>query len=240
MRKPKDYFCHALDNFNDFSQLQERIKILSPYVGCFKVGLEAHAMFGAKIIEEIQKNDSKVFLDLKFHDIPRTVFNAVKVSSKLGVDYMNVHTLGGKDMLEAAKDALVLHRTNPHSKIIGVTVLTSHDESFLKKDLNINKSLKVQTTELAQLAYEASLDGIVCSALDIPNFKEKMPSGFFYITPGIRMNKQFHDQRRVATPSQAIKNGSSLIVVGRSLSEVSNNESEELASSILEEITNNV
>lgn len=240
MDREREYLCHALDHFDTFEDLQKRIKNLSPYVGCFKVGLEAHTVFGARIIDEILENDRKVFLDLKFYDIPATVYKAVKAASNLGVHHLNVHALGCRRMLEAAREGVESSNISAKPKLIGVTMLTAHSEEEMHSEMRVDGPLEWQVLHLATMAKESGLDGIVCSPLDLPQLTDKLPEDFFYITPGVRMGGDSHDQTRVATPGTAIKNGSSLLVVGRALSECSPDEQAIRAKQILQEISNHV
>ncbi len=237
MRKTRDYICHALDHYSSFGGVIERIENLTPYVGCFKVGLEAHTQFGNKLVEEILKRNRKVFLDLKFHDIPITVKKAVQSASSMGIHYLNVHTLGGHRMLEAAREGLLKTDYKERPKLIGVTMLTSHSEDELAHDLKMDGSMINIIRHLSKMSENAGLDGIVCSANDLPSLTQIHRDDFFYITPGIRHFEAKGDQCRTATPEQAIKNGSSMIVVGRELSNCSPDEQVKRANDILLEVS---
>ena len=172
----------------------------------------------------MRKADRKIFLDLKFHDIPNTVDKAVLSACDLEVDYLTIHTLGGIGMLRAAMVAANVSRRQkrPPPKIIGVTLLTSIDTDCLHKDLSVAQNLTDYVRHLAMLAVQAELDGIVCSASDLLAVKPVLPSNFEIITPGIRpAGVDANDQKRIASPEEAIKNGATLLVLGRAVTDAS-------------------
>ena len=159
-----------------------------------------------------------MFLDLKFHDIPNTVANAVKVAADLGVWMLNVHISGGSTMMKSAKDAIISHG-GCKPILIGVTVLTSISSAELS-EIGIKNDLKDQVVQLAKLAYQSGLDGVVCSAEEAKLLRNSMPADFILVTPGIRREQDAAgDQKRVITPSQAIRNGSDYLVVGRPITQ---------------------
>ena len=184
---------------------------LEPHVGGFKIGLELFCACGPSIVEEI--GPSRTFLDLKYHDIPNTVAAVSRVAARLGTMIFNVHCLGGFEMMRAASDAA--KSENPAAKIIGVTILTSHDSASLQ-NIGINESPRQAVLRMAELAQKAGLDGIVCSALEILPVRAHCGDDFLLVTPGIRpKNAGFGDQKRVLTPSEAIKAGADYLVIGR-------------------------
>ena len=184
---------------------------LEDHVGGFKVGLELFCSCGPQIVEEI--GPSRTFLDLKYHDIPNTVASVSKVAAKMGVMIFNVHCLGGFEMMRAAAQAA--REVNPLSKIIGVTILTSHDTESLKR-IGLNESPREAVPRLALLAREAGLDGVVCSAREILPVRSVCGDDFLLVTPGIRpASSELGDQKRVLTPSEALKAGADYLVVGR-------------------------
>ena len=215
MKKPiKDYLALALDNYTDKNKILTLIEKTKDSIGVFKIGLEQFIRFGPEIIEDIQKTGNKIFLDLKLHDIPNTVAKAVIAASEHTIDYLTIHTGGGLEMMKAAVNA-ARNIENP-PRLIGVTVLTSIDQNTLNNDLRINGSVADQVAHLAQMAVKAELGGIVCSAVDLPNVKKYLPDSFEIITPGIRpAGSEVGDQKRVATPQQAIENGATILVIGR-------------------------
>ena len=211
--------CLPLDNLNSIKDIKSIIKELSPYVGLFKIGKETFTKFGPEAVKLVKKHGSDVFLDLKYHDIPNTVKGASKAASDLGVYMFNVHASGGLDMMKAAVEA-----KGKKAKIIAVTILTSIDRKIMNKDLNIKDNLEKQVLHLAKLAKKAKLDGIVCSSKDLKFIKNKLPKNFMFITPGIKgpTTKAGSDQKRVNTPRNAIKDGASILVVGRAITKAKN------------------
>jgi orotidine-5'-phosphate decarboxylase len=186
-------------------------KQLQEHVGGFKIGLELFCSCGPRIVESIGAED--VFLDLKLHDIPNTVASTSKVLSRLGVKIFNVHCLGGRDMMRAAVDAA--RGENSHSKVIGVTILTSHDAASLR-ELGLNEAPQDEVVRLATLARESGLDGVVCSPQEIAQVRAACGEDFLIVTPGIRpAGAALGDQKRVLSPQEALDAGASWLVVGR-------------------------
>jgi len=187
-------------------------KILDPEICRLKVGSQLFTSSGPKIIKELHNLSFDIFLDLKFHDIPNTVHQAIKSAADLGVWMVNVHASGGSKMLEASYKALEGYPNPP--LLIGVTVLTSVSEESLK-EVGLSR-LQEQVIKLARLAKDNGLDGVVCAASDISSIKSKLGKDFITVTPGIRpVNSNLNDQSRVSTPFEAIKNGSDYLVIGR-------------------------
>ena len=229
-RVPKLFI--AIDQ-NDTNRAKELIQKLPPELCGIKVGKELFTACGPGIIEWIQEKGFNVFLDLKYHDIPNTVEKACFVASKMGVSILNVHALGGKDMMLAAKEGIDKSNNDPY--LIAVTLLTSMDSKTLK-GIGITSSINDQILSLAKSANQANLDGIVCSAKDISNIKNILPKKFLYVTPGIRLSDNSNDdQKRITTPSEAIKMGSNIIVIGRSITEAKF--PEKILNQIIDEIT---
>jgi len=201
----------ALD-FGDEDTAKTFIKKLSPNLCGLKVGKELFTSSGPSLIKWIHEKRFSTFLDLKFHDIPTTVKKACRTAANLGVSILNVHALGGAKMMDAAREGVNESDNNPF--LVAVTILTSHDEGSLK-DIGIKGNLQETINKLAIDAARAKLDGIVCSAQDIPLVKDTLPDNFIFITPGIRLNDEKDDQKRIMTPNDAIKNGASFLVIGR-------------------------
>ena len=170
---------------------------------------------GPSIISEIKKLGHKIFLDLKIHDIPNTCKGATNSLISLDVDMINYHIAGGKKMLSEASE--IVNKEKPEMITLGVTMLTSTDEEVMHHELKIDreKTLMGLVLDYANLAKEANLSGIVCSALEVPKIKENLGDDFITVTPGIRKVKGTDDQKRVVTPSEARELGSDYIVVGR-------------------------
>lgn len=188
-------------------------------VGAFKVGLQLFAAGGPELVRSLVSDGVRVFLDLKFHDIPNTVSKAAVEAARLGVWMFNVHTLGGREMIQRAvsETGEVCNRegiTKP--LMIGVTVLTSSDASTLA-EIGINARLEDQVARLAQLACECGLDGVVASPLEVAVVRNSAQNpDFITVTPGIRpRTATLDDQKRVTTVREAIANGSSYVVIGR-------------------------
>ena len=229
-RVPKLFI--AIDQ-NDTNRAKELIQKLPPELCGIKVGKELFTACGPGIIEWIQEKGFNVFLDLKYHDIPNTVEKACFVASKMGVSILNVHALGGKEMMLAAKEGIDKSNNDPY--LIAVTLLTSMDSNTLK-GIGFTSSINDQILNLAKSANQANLDGIVCSAKDISNIKNILPKKFLYVTPGIRLNNNSKDdQKRITTPLEAIKMGSNIIVIGRSITEAKF--PEKILNQIIDEIT---
>ncbi len=187
-------------------------KILDPEICRLKVGSQLFTSSGPKIIKELHNLGFDIFLDLKFHDIPNTVYQAIKSAADLGVWMVNVHASGGSKMLEASYKALSGYPNPP--LLIGVTVLTSVSEESLK-EVGLSH-LQEQVLKLAGLAKDNGLDGVVCAASDISSIKSKFGEDFLTVTPGIRpVQSNLNDQNRVSAPLEAIKNGSDYLVIGR-------------------------
>jgi orotidine-5'-phosphate decarboxylase len=172
---------------------------------------------GPQLVEQLQQRGFEVFLDLKFHDIPNTTAQACKAAAALGVWMVNVHAMGGKRMMEAAREALsnVEHRP----KLIAVTVLTSMAQEDLH-GIGINASPAHMVMLLAKLVRDSGLDGVVCSALEVSSLRQQYEQEFCLVTPGIRpANAAANDQSRIMTPRAALEAGSSYLVIGRPITQ---------------------
>ena len=189
-------------------------------VNCrLKVGSQLFTSAGPKVIEELSMLGFDIFLDLKFHDIPNTVAQSVKVASNLGVWMLNVHASGGSIMMNAAKEATSELLDPP--LIIGVTMLTSLSEEDVN-EIGI-QDISNQTLSLASLAKKNSLDGVVCSVNEVRRIKELLGKDFLTVTPGIRSSDSLKDdQSRVSTARNAIENGSDYLVIGRPITQSDN------------------
>ena len=207
----------ALD-FDSSSRALNFVDNLDPKLCRLKIGKELFTAAGPNLVEAMIEKEFDVFLDLKFHDIPNTVASAVQVAAGLGVWMLNVHISGGSTMMQSAKDAILSHRDRKPI-LIGVTVLTSMSSTELS-EIGIDNNLKDHVVKLAKLAYQSGLDGVVCSAEEAKLLRNSMPADFILVTPGIRREQDAAgDQKRVITPSQAIRNGSDYLVVGRPITQ---------------------
>lgn len=229
-KKSKDYLCVALDGFDPFLSsddlnraLNERLRPISNNIGWAKVGMELfYSSYGKlDVLELVKRYGVKIFLDLKVFDISyNTVRNTVKhLACNPAIEIINVHAFGGVEMMKAAlegADEASQMLGVPRVKIIGVTVLTDKDKVYLREIGIYNKEVHEQVLTLAELCAEAKIDGIVSSALDLPDITPKLPSDFIYVNPGVRLaGDDTTGQKRIATPDLAMENGSGLIVVGR-------------------------
>jgi orotidine-5'-phosphate decarboxylase len=184
----------------------------------YKVGLELFCAEGPAALEPLRAREKNIFLDLKLHDIPRTVEHAVRSAARLGIRLLTVHACGGRAMLQAAAHAAKEYGSNAPA-IIGVTTLTSLNEDDFS-DLGINRSLKEQARALGRIAVESGIDGLVTSVHEVAALRSELGDTPLLVTPGIRMpSDDTGDQKRVATPSDAVKAGSNFLVVGRSILE---------------------
>ncbi|MRX73337.1 orotidine-5'-phosphate decarboxylase [Bacillus lacus] len=207
----------------DFPDSEATLEFLAHFSGeqlYVKVGMELYYKEGPAVIETLKHQGHHIFLDLKLHDIPNTVKSAMKNLAVLGVDLVNVHAAGGRNMMEAAIEGLEAG-TKPGAKrpsCIAVTQLTSTSEEMLHHELLIPGSLEHTVLKYAELAHAAGLDGIVSSVLEVPAIYSILPHSFLTVTPGIReFGAAKADQVRVATPRFAGESGASGIVVGRSI-----------------------
>lgn len=201
----------ALD-FGSLSETEDFLKKVKGQNCRVKVGKELFTNEGPNVIKLIQQYGFEIFLDLKFHDIPNTVSRAIKASCNLGVWMVNVHASGGKQMLLAAREAVDSSSNKPI--LIAVTILTSYDNSSYQ-ELGFKNNLLDQIAYLTTLSENSGMDGIVCSANDIPSIKPLVKEKFQFVTPGIRLANSNDDQKRVTTPEDAITQGSNYLVIGR-------------------------
>ena len=205
-------------DFESKKQLDEFLAKMGNEKPFLKIGMELFYKEGAPLVVELKEKGYKIFLDLKLHDIPNTVYKAMKNLAKLGVDITNVHAGGGIEMMKAAKRGLDEEASG--AKLIAVTILTSLDDKALTDELGIKMTANEAVRQYASNAAKAGLDGIVCSPYEAPIAKE---FNLLSVTPGIRLaGDSVGDQKRVATPSFAKEQGSDYIVVGRSITGAEN------------------
>ncbi len=208
----------ALD-VNSYRKAARLVKSLSKYVKVFKVGSALFTKCGPKIVRHIHKRGAKVFLDLKFNDIPNTVLNAAVEATKLCVYMLNVHALSGKEAMRVTAEAVATQAKKLHifkPILVAVTILTSLHENDLSP-LGIKGEIKELVLKLARAAKESGFDGVIASAKETHMIKEKFGDNFVVVTPGIRPEwaREKDDQKRVMTPKEAIDLGSDFIVIGR-------------------------
>lgn len=185
-----------------------------------KVGMELFYREGFQVIDYLKENNHPIFLDLKLFDIPNTVERAMQNLAKYELDYVNVHALGGSEMIKRAKEGL--SKGSDQTKLLAVTILTSMDKQTINQELGLNSTVENEVLRLARLASKSGAEGVVCSVHEAHVIERELP-GFISMTPGIRLKEgDLHDQKRVATPTEARKSGASHIVIGRSITQAKN------------------
>ncbi len=227
MSAPEDrleFLAVALDT-SEWSEFESWCDRFGTRAGVLKVGLEAFVRWGPRAVERASATGARIFLDLKLHDIPNTVAGAVRAAAGLGVAYLTVHVSGAPRMLASAVEA-----ADGQVGILAVTLLTHLDEGELA-DLDLPGSTEARVGRWARLAVEAGCAGVVCSPLEVARLHALLPAGFELVTPGIRPKTGTgetvvgdDDQRRVATPAEALADGASLLVSGRPLTGASDPE----------------
>ncbi len=208
----KDRIIVALD----VPELELAIALIEklPEVTFWKVGLELFTSAGTEVIRYLKSCGKKVFLDLKLHDIPNTVAATCRVLAKYEVDFLTVHAAGGRAMMQAAQAAIA----NESTQILAVTVLTSISPPELAADLRISLPLPDYVLELAAMAQDCGISGVVCSAHELTNLRARLGENFYLVTPGIRLAHDTNDdQSRVMTPDQAFALGANYLVIGRAI-----------------------
>lgn len=192
-----------------------QVKRIGDPVGFYKIGLELFTAEGPDVVKAVKDLGKKVFLDLKFHDIPRTVERAVRSGGKLGVDLMTIHSVGGRAMIRAAADAAAeFGEVRP--RILAVTVLTSLDKTDLVDVGIVGRTPAEQVAAMACFATENGADGLVSSPMEVGALSSSLKSGTLFVTPGVRpAGSAVGDQKRVATPADAVRDGATHLVVGR-------------------------
>jgi orotidine-5'-phosphate decarboxylase len=213
---PRSKLIVALD-VSTAPAAQKIVAALGDSVLTYKVGMQLYTAQGPQIVRDLVASGRRVFLDLKYHDIPNTVASAVNEASQLGVSMLTLHAAGGVKMLRAATAAA--HAINPKLCVLGVTVLTSLDEDDLEK-IGVKGSVQDEVLRLSALALASGCDGIVTSAREASRVRVELGHEFALVTPGVRPPGAGHaDQVRVVTPAEAIAAGASHIVVGRPITE---------------------
>lgn len=209
----------ALD-YADAKSALALVNQLDPSLCKLKIGKELFTATGPQLVETIVNQGFKLFLDLKFHDIPNTVAKACTAASNLGVWMLNVHASGGLPMMQAAREGIDKSHHNPY--LIAVTVLTSMNQEVFNQ-LSIHKTIAEQVLDLAKLTKKAGLNGVVCSAMEAQTLRQNLGADFCLVTPGIRpSDSNQDDQSRVVTPQDAINSGASYLVIGRPITKAQN------------------
>jgi orotidine-5'-phosphate decarboxylase len=228
---PRSRLIVALD-VPTAAEAQRIVQQVGDSAQIFKVGKQLFTAEGPQLVRELIASGRKVFLDLKFHDIPNTVSGAVTEAAKLGVFMLTVHASGGSKMLNAAAETSASSTSKP--LVLAVTVLTSLSDADLA-ELSVAVDVKTQVLRLAKLAVKAGCGGVVASAQEARQLRDELGTGFAIVTPGVRpAGASVGDQARVVTPAEAIKAGATHIVVGRPITEA--RDPEETAREIVEEL----
>ena len=215
----KDRLIVALD-VPSATQARQIVQFLGETVTTYKVGKQLFTAEGPQLVRDLVASGSKVFLDLKFHDIPNTVAGAVRSASELGVTMLNVHASGGSTMMKAAVEAAAQSATKP--LVLAVTVLTSFSDDDLQ-EIGVSGNALSQVLRLAALARDAGCGGVVASAREAKELRREMGEGFAIVTPGVRpAEAAIGDQTRILTPAEAIAAGATYLVVGRPILQAKN------------------
>jgi len=219
MISPRERLIVALD-VSSSAEAQKIVSSLGNSVEIYKVGMQLYIAEGPQVVRDLISSGKKVFLDLKYHDIPNTVAAAIREAGQLGVTMLTVHASGGTKMLRAAVDAARI--SNSAQQILAVTVLTSMNSNDLN-EVGVPGQLPDHVLRLAAMALEAGCDGIVSSAHEVRNLCARLGHNFLAVTPGVRPAGAAHgDQARVVTPGEAIAAGATHIVVGRPITAAPN------------------
>ncbi len=215
------------------------VRHLAPPLNYFKVGMRLYMACGPRIVTGLKKMGVKVFLDLKFHDIPQTVASAGEVVTRLGADLFNIHLSGGSDMVRATVEKVreTAEKENiPLPRVVGVTVLSSFNEKILRDEAGIGKSLEKHVVDLALVGKENGLDGVVASPREAALIRKKCGDDYLIVTAGVRpLWAGLNDQLRVLTPRQALEAGANYLVIGRPI--IENESPRDAAEKILAEMT---
>ena len=221
----KNKICLALDVDNAQYAIN-LAKKLKKHVGLFKIGSELFTIAGPNIVEKLVDLGAPIFLDLKFHDIPNTVARVARVVTRLGISMFNIHASGGGEMIRAAVEATQDEAAKQGlipPLVLAVTVLTSIDNNILQKELSVNKNVEKFVPHLAVMTKENGADGVVASPMEVYAIRKTCGEQFQIVTPGVRPTGSFiGDQKRIATPSDAILQGSDYVVIGRPILTASN------------------
>ncbi len=221
IHKAEEKIILAIDGLNK----RQTISLLNscPEIKWVKIGLELFSREGPEVIKILKKMGKRIFLDLKFHDIPNTMSSACYQVSKLGVDMISLHASAGSKALRLSKESSINGSRELNLKppiVLGVTVLTSFSSDDFKKDFDIKSSIEESVLKLAKLSFESGLDGCVCSSWELKKLRLIYDDNFLLITPGIRLEKNTNDdQNRVMSPYDALLKGASKLVIGRSITQ---------------------
>lgn len=208
----------ALD-VNEFSEVEQWASLIADHVGMFKIGKQLFTACGPAAVRMIQKHGGEVFLDLKYHDIPNTVAMASLEAARMGVKLLNLHALGGYEMMARTMETLEAgFKGGERAKVLAVTILTSSTEETLR-GVGIELPVPEMVVRLATLAQKAGIDGVVASPQEVGLIREACGRDFLVVTPGVRPAfASVDDQKRIMTPFEAVSAGADYLVIGRPIS----------------------
>lgn len=210
----RDKIIFALD-VNDIAEIDRFAGILTGKVGMFKVGKELFTSAGPAAVKAVQRHGGQVFLDLKYHDIPNTVAKSAVEAARLGARFVDMHALGGGEMMNAAVSAVQKEFGEQRPKLLAITILTSSTADTLRQ-VGIEYPLDQMVVRLARLARDSGMDGVVASPLEIGLIREVCGPDFLIVTPGVRPSfAALDDQKRIMTPAEAVTSGADFLVIGR-------------------------
>lgn len=214
-QEAKEKIIFALD-VSSMAEIDKWSALLAAKVGMFKIGKQLFTATGPAAVQQVQKNGGRVFLDLKYHDIPNTVAMASVEAARLGVELVNLHALGGYEMMATTVAALEKEfKGGPRSKVLAVTILTSSTAETLA-GVGIDHSVSDMVVRLAQLARKAGIDGVVASPQEIDLIRQACGPDFLIVTPGVRPAfAAVDDQKRIMSPGEAVAKGADYLVIGR-------------------------
>jgi orotidine-5'-phosphate decarboxylase len=223
---PKDRIILALD-VDTHEEALKLVKDLAPYVGAFKIGMQLYNSIGPAIVKEVNQLGGRVFVDLKFHDIPNTVGSAAKVLARQQCYMFNVHAAGGREMMKKAADDVKAEAAALGIKppiVLAVTVLTSISDQQLKEEMHVEgMNARQLAVKWAVMAKESGLDGVVCSPNEITAIRDACGPEFKIVTPGIRPAwSEVNDHKRLTTPWDALNMGADYMVIGRPITQADN------------------
>jgi len=223
---PKDRIILALD-VDTHEKALKLVKDLAPYVGAFKIGMQLYNSIGPAIVNEVNQLGGRVFVDLKFHDIPNTVGSAGKVLTRLQCYMFHVHAAGGREMMKKAVDDVKAEAASLGIEapiVLAVTVLTSISDQQLKEEMYVEgMNVRELAVKWAVMAKESGLDGVVCSPKEITAIRDACGPDFKIVTPGIRpLWSEVNDQKRITTPWDAMNMGADYMVIGRPITQAEN------------------
>ena len=216
----RDKIIFALD-VNGITDIDRYAELLSGKIGMFKIGKELFTSCGPEAVKIVQRHGGRVFLDLKYHDIPNTVAKAMLEAARLGVQLVNLHALGGAEMMETAATAVRKEFVDDRPRLLAVTILTSSTAETLR-GVGIDYPVQDMVVRLARLALNAGMDGVVASPLEIEAIRAACGPDFLIVTPGVRPAfAAADDQKRIMTPAEAIRAGADYLVIGRPIAKAS-------------------